>query len=76
MANQLKKNQIDTTGRVFIRGKGKKERFVYLTDRAKEHLKKYIEVRGDSESSYLFLPLRGRNIHKKDKRILRFLKDC
>ncbi|MBU4466474.1 tyrosine-type recombinase/integrase [Patescibacteria group bacterium] len=65
----LKKNQIDTTGRVFIRGKGKKERFVYLTDRAQKYLKKYMERRGDSESPYLFLPLRGRNVHKKDKRI-------
>jgi len=65
----LKKNQIDTTGRIFIRGKGKKERFVYLTDRAQKHLKGYLLVRGDSESPYLFLPSRGKNINKKDKKI-------
>ncbi len=65
----LRKEQIDTGGRIFIRGKGKKERFVYLTDRAKEYLGKYLQVRGDSESPFLFLPTRGRNIHKKDKKI-------
>ena len=29
----LNRNQIDNSGRIFIRGKGKKERFVYLTNR-------------------------------------------
>lgn len=64
----LKKEQIDKNGRVFVRGKGKKERFVYLTARAKEHIKNYSEIR-NSESSYLFVPYRGRNISKKDKKI-------
>lgn len=65
----LKKDQINASGRIFIRGKGKKERLVYLTDRAQEHIKKYLVVRGESESPFLFLPLRGKNIHKKDRRI-------
>ena len=65
----LKKNQIDKTGKVFIKGKGKKERFVYLTPRAQKHIKGYLEVRGESSSPYLFLPYRGKNIHKKDKKI-------
>jgi len=65
----LRKDQINAPGRVFIRGKGKKERFVYLTDRAQEHIKKYLAARGESESPFLFLPLRGKNIHKKDRRI-------
>jgi site-specific recombinase XerD len=64
----LKKEAIDKTGRVFIRGKGKKERFVYLTPRAQEHIKNYLEVR-NSDSPYLFIPYRGRNIAKKDKKI-------
>jgi len=64
----LKKEQIDKTGRIFVRGKGKKERFVYLTARAQEHIKNYLEAR-DSDSSYLFVPYRGRNISKKDKKI-------
>lgn len=65
----LRKDQINASGRLFIRGKGKKERFVYLTDRAQEHIKNYLAARGESESPFLFLPLRGKNIHKKDKRI-------
>lgn len=65
----LKTVQIDKTGRVFIKGKGKKERFVYLTPRAQKYIKKYMEVRGESESCFLFIPYRGKNIHKKDKKI-------
>jgi len=55
----LKSSQIDKTGRIFILGKGKKERFVYLTPRAEKYLKRYFEIRGITESPYLFLPYRG-----------------
>lgn len=65
----LKSEQINVSNRIFIRGKGKKERFVYLTERAKGHLKKYLEARGQSESPFVFLPLKGRNADKKDKKI-------
>lgn len=65
----LKKEQIDKTGRVFIMGKGKKERFVYLTPRAQKHIKNYLEVRGDITSPYLFIPYRGKNVNSKDKRL-------
>ena len=65
----LKKEQIDKNGRVFIRGKGKKERFVYLTQRAQKHIKNYLEVRGQSDSSYIFIPYRGKNFNLKDKKI-------
>jgi len=65
----IKLNDIDKKGRIFIRGKGKKERFVYLTPRAQKWLKKYLEVRGDTNSPYLFIPCRGKNAHLKDKKI-------
>lgn len=65
----LRKTQIDNTGRVFITGKGKKERFVYLTQRAQNHIKNYLEKRGNEDSVYLFLPYRGRNVKQKDKKI-------
>lgn len=65
----LKKEQIDKTGRIFIRGKGKKERFVYLTPRAQKHIKNYLEVRGEMDSSYLFVPYRGKNANQKEKKI-------
>ena len=65
----LKKTQIDKTGRIFIMGKGKKERFVYLTPRAQKHLNNYLEVRGETDSPYLFIPYRGKNAQKDKKRI-------
>lgn len=67
----LKINQIDKTGRIFVLGKGKKERFVYLTPRALKHLKKYFDIRHD-DSPFAFIPYRGANSPKnkeKDKKI-------
>src|SRR5690606_34986841 len=37
--------QINSEGKLFILGKGKKQRFVYLTDRALRWLDKYLAVR-------------------------------
>jgi len=65
----LKKVDLDKSGRIFIKGKGKKERFVYLTPRAMKHIKKYLDYRGKDDFPYLFIPKRGRNVHKKDKKI-------
>jgi len=65
----LKKEQIDKNGRIFILGKGKKERFVYLTPRAQKHLKNYLEIRGIVDSIYLFIPFMGKNVQEKDKKI-------
>jgi len=65
----IKKAQIDKTGRIFVMGKGKKERFVYLTPRAQNWIKKYLEIRGESDSPYLFIPYRGKNAHQKEKKI-------
>jgi len=65
---QLKRAAIDGTGRIFIIGKGKKERFVYLTPRAMELLDIYLKSRNDNLEG-LFIPLRGSNSKKKDKKI-------
>jgi len=65
----IKKEDIDKTGRIFVRGKGKKERFVYLTHRSQKHLKHYLEVRGETTSPYIFVPFRGKNVHKKNKKL-------
>lgn len=64
----LKVNQIDQTGRIYILGKGKKQRFVYLTPRALSHLKAYL-LKRDSISEMLFVPYRGRNNNDKNKKI-------
>jgi len=64
----LNKNQLDGTGRLFIRGKGKKERFVYLTDRATHWLNLYLSKRTDTAAA-MFAPLRGVNAGKQTRRI-------
>jgi integrase/recombinase XerD len=64
----LNKNQLDGTGRLFIRGKGRKERFVYLTDRAVHWIDLYQKMRDDTAPA-LFVPLRGANAGKQIRRI-------
>ena len=49
-------------------GKGKKQRFVYLTPRAIEHLKLYLKTRAD-DSPHMFIPYRGLNNQDKNKKI-------
>ncbi|MDD4290269.1 MAG: tyrosine-type recombinase/integrase [Patescibacteria group bacterium] len=64
----LNKDSIDKQGRVFVLGKGKKERFVYMTERAKKYLNEYLILRKDSQKR-LFAPLRGRNSSNKDVKV-------
>jgi len=64
----FKQDQIDKSGRIFIRGKGKKERFVYLTPRAQKQLKNYLETRTD-DSPFVFVPYSGSKASEKNKKI-------
>lgn len=64
----LNKNQLDGSGRLFIRGKGRKERFVYLTPRATFWLNQYLTRRSDSAPA-MFVPYRGNNAGKSIRRI-------
>jgi len=64
----LNRSQIDDTGRIFITGKGRKQRFVYLTPRAKQHLDAYLATRHD-DCPALFIPYAGRNVQKPKRRI-------
>ena len=64
----LNRVDIDGTGKIFIMGKGKKERFVYLTPRAKAILERYLVTRED-DCSALFIPYSGPNVNSKKKRI-------
>lgn len=64
----LKREQLDQTGRIYVMGKGKKQRFVYLTPRAITHLKAYLVTRRD-DAPYLFIPYRGLNNADKQKKI-------
>lgn len=63
----LKLSQIDNEGKIFILGKGKKERFVYLTARAMKSLKEYLAVRS-SNSPFVFVPYRGQNAVDSNQR--------
>lgn len=54
----LNRDQLNDEGKLFITGKGNKQRFVYLTDRAVEHLAAYLEQRTDPYPA-LFIPYRG-----------------
>ncbi len=64
----LKKVQLDKSGKIFIRGKGRKQRFIYLTERAKKHIEAYLAKRVD-DSPYLFIPNRGLNAADLTKHI-------
>ncbi len=64
----LNRNQIDESGRIFITGKGKKQRFVYLTPRAREHVERYLAAREDT-SPALFIPHAGRNVANPKRRL-------
>jgi len=64
----LNRSQIDYSGRIFITGKGRKQRFVYLTPRAKRHLDAYLSTRQDNCPA-LFIPYAGRNVVNPRKRI-------
>ncbi|MBI4272274.1 tyrosine-type recombinase/integrase [Candidatus Uhrbacteria bacterium] len=64
----IDRNQIDKTGKIFVRGKGKKERFVYLTERAMHWINKYLASRHDNHPA-LFIPYRGLNFRAKNARV-------
>ena len=64
----LNKIDIDKTGKIFIIGKGKKERFVYLTPRAKQHVDRYLLIRDDAFQA-LFIPYSGLNVSSIKKRL-------
>ncbi|MEI7578776.1 MAG: tyrosine-type recombinase/integrase [bacterium] len=68
--------KLDSTGqsitdhKIYIIGKGKKERFVYLTERAKQHLQSYLATRSDAYPA-LFIPYRGLRSGSHDPYIVR-----
>ncbi len=64
----LKRSQIDASGRIFITGKGRKQRFVYLTPRAQQHLEAYLNTRAENCPA-LFIPYAGRNVVNPKRKI-------
>ena len=69
----LKLSKIDghiADSKIYIMGKGKKQRFVYLTPRAESFLERYLTTRRD-EYPALFIPYRGLRSGTKDPYIVR-----
>jgi len=64
----INRDQISSTGKLFIMGKGRKERFVYLTPRSVNHIQEYLVKRGDSYPA-LFVPTSGSRMKSSDPRI-------
>lgn len=65
---RLNRSDIDGSGRIFVMGKGKKERFVYLTPRAQNILDRYLASRSDALEA-LFIPYSGPNVSSTKKRL-------
>ncbi|MDD3648214.1 MAG: tyrosine-type recombinase/integrase [Candidatus Dojkabacteria bacterium] len=55
-------------GKLYILGKGKKQRFVYLTERCKSHLEAYLGTRSDQYEA-LFIPTKGKRIKKEISKV-------
>ena len=61
----LKREQLNSEGKIYIMGKGKKARFVYLTERARGVLDEYLATRKDNYPA-LFIPYKGMRNASKD----------
>lgn len=64
----INRDQVNSDGKLFITGKGKKQRFVYLTPRAVGHIREYLKKRVDPYPA-LFLPTSGSRLKSSDPRI-------
>ena len=60
----LTRDYIDKSGRIFILGKDKKERFVCMIGRAKKYFLHSLKIE-KANAKALFAPLRGQNVNKK-----------
>lgn len=64
----LNRRDINKSGRIFITGKGRRQRFVYLTDRALEVLNNYLNLREDKQEA-LFVPTKGNTMNNVKQRL-------
>lgn len=64
----LNRRDINESGKILITGKGRKQRFVYLTERARSILDQYLALRKDSVQA-LFTPTKGKTIGLLQRRI-------
>ncbi len=57
--------------KIFITGKGRKQRFVYLTARSQHYLSEYINLRGQDKLPALFIPTKGTRKYLDDPLLVR-----
>ncbi len=65
---RLNKHDLNGQGKVYIQGKGKKQRFIYITPRARSYVNEYLALRTDANEA-LFAPTRGGRNGQKGKRL-------
>ena len=64
----LNRRDLDKEGKIFITGKGRKQRFVYLTPRATDFVNQYLVLRNDVQQA-LFIPTKTRFKDKLNSRL-------
>ncbi len=64
----LNRRDLNVEGKIFITGKGRKQRFVYLTERAQSYLDQYLSIRKDNQQA-LFVPTKTRSKDKLSSRL-------
>lgn len=64
----LNRRDLNNEGKIFITGKGRKQRFVYLTERAQSYLNQYLAIRHDNQQA-LFVPTKTRSKDKLSSRL-------
>ena len=64
----LNKRDLNSEGKIFITGKGRKQRFVYLTERAEQYLDQYLGLRDDNQQA-LFIPTKTRSKDRLSSRL-------
>lgn len=64
----MNKRDLNSEGKIFIMGKGRKQRFVYLTNRANEYVSQYLSMRSDNQQA-LFIPSKVRSKDKLNSRL-------
>jgi site-specific recombinase XerD len=64
----LNRRDLNGSGKIFVTGKGRKQRFVFLTERAMFHLDQYLAIRHDTQQA-LFIPTKTRAKDKLSSRL-------
>jgi site-specific recombinase XerD len=70
--DQIKTNELGEIldNKIYIKGKGKKQRFVYLTERAIFHLSEYLKLRRDDFPA-MFIPTKGTRFSTENPYVVR-----